>query len=60
MDWSTTPLSIVMAFKARELEKNISFDANLMKVGENTLKLTIPAAGLSSGVIYDDLRPELM
>jgi rhamnogalacturonan endolyase len=41
------------------VEKNVSFDASLMKAGENTLKLTIPAGGLTSGVIYDYLRLEL-
>jgi rhamnogalacturonan endolyase len=41
------------------VEKNVAFDAALMKAGENTLKLTIPAGGLTSGVIYDYLRLEL-
>ncbi len=41
------------------VEKDVSFDAALMKAGENTLKLTIPAGGLTSGVIYDYLRLEL-
>ena len=41
------------------VEKNVPFDATLLKAGENTLKLTIPAGGLTSGVIYDYLRLEL-
>ena len=41
------------------VEKNVSFDAGLMKAGENNLKLTIPAGGLTSGVIYDYLRLEV-
>jgi rhamnogalacturonan endolyase len=41
------------------VEKNVALDAALMKAGENTLKLTIPAGSLTSGVIYDYLRLEL-
>jgi rhamnogalacturonan endolyase len=41
------------------VEKDISFDAALMKEGHNVLKLTIPAGGLTSGIIYDYLRLEL-
>jgi len=32
------------------------FDASLMKAGTNTLELTIPPGGLTSGVMYDYLR----
>src|SRR5665213_2400454 len=40
-------------------ERDIPFDAALMKAGENVLKLTIPPAGVMSGVEYDYLRLEL-
>ena len=39
--------------------RDLSFDASLMKAGENVLKLTIPGGGLTSGVEYDYLRLEL-
>jgi rhamnogalacturonan endolyase len=41
------------------MEHDLAFDASLMKSGENVLKLTIPAGGLTSGIIYDYLRLEL-
>jgi len=41
------------------VERNVPIDAALLKAGENTLTLTIPAGGLTSGVIYDYLRFEL-
>lgn len=41
------------------VEKDVPFDAAMLKEGHNVLKLTIPAAGLTSGVIYDYLRLEL-
>jgi len=40
-------------------EKQIAFDAALMKAGSNTLKLTIPNGGVTSGIEYDYLRLEL-
>lgn len=40
-------------------EHLLRFDASLMKAGENILTLTIPAGGLTSGIIYDYLRLEL-
>jgi rhamnogalacturonan endolyase len=40
------------------VEKDVVFDAALLKPGENTLKLTIPAGGLTAGIIYDYLRLE--
>ncbi len=42
------------------VEKDVAFDASLMRQGTNELKLTIPAAGLMSGIIYDYLRLELI
>jgi rhamnogalacturonan endolyase len=41
------------------VEKDVTFDAALIKEGANTMKLTIPAGGLTSGIIYDYLRLEL-
>lgn len=40
-------------------ERDIAFDAALMKAGTNVIKLTIPAGGVMSGVEYDYLRLEL-
>jgi rhamnogalacturonan endolyase len=40
------------------VEKDVTFDAALLKPGENTLKLTVPGGGLTSGIIYDYLRLE--
>jgi len=41
------------------IEKDVTFDASLMREGHNSLKLTIPAGGLTSGVIYDYIRLEV-
>ena len=40
-------------------ERDLSFDASLMTAGKNVLSLTIPAGGLTSGIIYDYIRLEL-
>ena len=40
-------------------EKDVTFDATAMKAGTNTLKLSIPAGGVMSGVLYDYLRLEV-
>ncbi len=40
-------------------ERDVSFDASLMKKGKNVLSLTIPPAGAMYGVEYDYLRLEL-
>jgi rhamnogalacturonan endolyase len=40
-------------------EHDLVFDASAMHAGENELALTIPAGGLTSGVMYDYLRLEL-
>ena len=40
-------------------QRELAFDASLMKAGDNVMKLTIPGGGLTSGVIYDYLRLEL-
>jgi rhamnogalacturonan endolyase len=40
-------------------QRALSFDAALMKPGENQMQLTVPAGELTSGVVYDYLRLEL-
>lgn len=40
-------------------ERNIVFDASLMKQGSNVLTLTVPAGPINSGVLYDYVRLEL-
>jgi rhamnogalacturonan endolyase len=40
-------------------EYSQSFDATLLKSGENEMTLTVPAGELTSGVVYDYLRLEL-
>jgi rhamnogalacturonan endolyase len=37
----------------------LTFDASLLKPGENEMTLTVPAGDLQSGVVYDYLRLEL-
>jgi len=40
-------------------EKEVSFDASLMKKGTNVLKLIVPAGSPNAGTIYDYIRLEL-
>ena len=40
------------------VEKDVAFDASLLKEGRNDLTLTVPAGGLTSGIIYDYIRLE--
>ena len=40
-------------------EHDLGFDASILKAGQNVLQLSIPAGGLTSGIIYDYLRLEL-
>jgi len=40
-------------------ERELSFDAALMKKGRNVLTLTVPAGPINNGVIYDYVRLEL-
>jgi rhamnogalacturonan endolyase len=40
-------------------ERELPFDATLMKQGANTLTMTIPSGSLNNGVIYDCVRLEL-
>ena len=41
------------------VEKDLSFSAAMLHPGENSLTLTVPAGGLTSGVAYDVVRLEL-
>ncbi len=40
-------------------EHTLTFDAALLKPGENQMQLTVPAGEVTSGVVYDYLRLEL-
>jgi rhamnogalacturonan endolyase len=40
-------------------ERNVPFDAALLKAGTNVIKLTVPATSWTQGVLYDYLRLEL-
>jgi rhamnogalacturonan endolyase len=40
-------------------ERALTFDATLLKQGENEIQLTVPAGEVTSGVVYDYLRLEL-
>jgi rhamnogalacturonan endolyase len=40
-------------------ERDQAFDASLLKAGENTMTLTVPAGDLTTGVVYDYLRLEV-
>jgi len=40
-------------------ERDVTFDAGAMHAGQNVMTLTVPAGGLTSGIIYDYLRLEL-
>ncbi len=41
------------------IERDLAFDASLMKAGDNNLKLTLPGGGLANGIMYDYVRLEL-
>ena len=40
-------------------EKELAFDASMLKAGENRLILTVPSGPVNNGVLYDYLRLEL-
>ena len=42
------------------VEKDLPFSAAMLHPGENSLTLTVPAGGLTSGVVYDVVRLELV
>jgi rhamnogalacturonan endolyase len=42
------------------VEKDLSFNATMLHPGENSLTLTVPAGGLTQGVVYDVVRLELV
>jgi len=41
------------------IEKDLTFDASLLKSGPNTIVLTIPAGSVGSGLVYDVVRLEV-
>ncbi|MBP3356948.1 MAG: hypothetical protein J6K95_07310 [Rikenellaceae bacterium] len=41
-------------------ERDLRFDASLLKAGENRLTITVPAGPVNNGMIYDYLRLELV
>ena len=41
------------------VEKDINFDASLLKPGANTIVLTVPAGGVANGICYDVVRLEV-
>ncbi|HSV15169.1 MAG TPA: polysaccharide lyase family protein, partial [Tepidisphaeraceae bacterium] len=47
------------AVQGNWFERDVTFDTSLMHAGENDLKLSIPAGGVTSGVEYDYVRLEL-
>ena len=42
------------------VERDFVFDAALLKPGENTIVLTVPAGGVANGMCYDVIRLEIM
>lgn len=40
-------------------QKEFAFDTSMLKAGQNTMTLTVPAGSVGSGVMYDYLRLEL-
>jgi rhamnogalacturonan endolyase len=40
-------------------ERTLTFDATMLKQGENEMQLTVPAGDVTTGVVYDYLRLEL-
>ena len=43
----------------RYSDVDLAFDASLLKAGENTVTLTVPAGSYNNGVVYDYIRLEL-
>jgi rhamnogalacturonan endolyase len=41
------------------VEKDLTFNGSMLRSGTNTLTLTVPAGGLTSGIAYDVVRLEL-
>ncbi|WP_202020441.1 polysaccharide lyase family protein [Mucilaginibacter mali] len=41
------------------VERDFKFDASLLKAGDNTIVLTVPAGGVASGICYDVIRLEV-
>jgi rhamnogalacturonan endolyase len=41
------------------VERDFNFDASLLKPGQNTIILTVPAGGVANGICYDVVRLEV-
>lgn len=41
------------------VERDFNFDASLLKHGQNTIVLTVPAGGVANGICYDVIRLEV-
>ena len=41
------------------VERDFTFNASLLKPGENTIVLTVPAGGVANGMCYDVIRLEV-
>jgi rhamnogalacturonan endolyase len=41
------------------VERDFKFDASLLKPGQNTIVLTVPAGGVANGICYDVIRLEV-
>jgi rhamnogalacturonan endolyase len=41
------------------VERDFIFDASLLKPGQNTIVLTVPAGGVANGICYDVIRLEV-
>ena len=41
-------------------ERNLCFDASLLRKGENKLIITVPAGSVNKGIMYDYIRLELV
>jgi rhamnogalacturonan endolyase len=46
-------------FRGIWYDRNLTFNAELMHAGDNTLTLTVPAGPINNGIIYDCVRLEL-
>lgn len=41
------------------IERDFNFDASLLRPGQNTIVLTVPAGGVANGICYDVVRLEI-
>lgn len=53
-------LLLVMETQGIWYERNLCFDASLLRKGENKLIITVPAGSVNKGIMYDYIRLELV